>query len=61
MDVPDEEKIIRTIAVDRTRKIKFEVAEAMNAGDQGETIPADVPEGKKLPSKTPEKTERVKR
>jgi len=25
MDVPDEEKIARTIAVDRTRKIKFEI------------------------------------
>jgi hypothetical protein len=25
LDVPDEEKIIRTIAIDRTRKIKFEI------------------------------------
>jgi prepilin-type N-terminal cleavage/methylation domain-containing protein len=61
LDVPDEEKIIRTIAVDTTRKIKFEVAEVMNADDQGETVGADVPEGKELPSKTPEKAEKVKR
>ena len=61
LDVPDEEKIIRTIAVDRTRKIKFEIAEAMFTGEQEETVPADEPEGEKLPSKIPEKTEKVKR
>ncbi len=61
LDVLDKEKIIRTIAVDRTRKIKFEVAEGMNAGNQVETIPADVPGDKELPSKSPKKTERVER
>jgi len=61
LDVPDEEKIIRTIAVDRTRKIKFEIAAGMYAGDQEETIGADVTEGKELPSKSPKKTEKIER
>jgi prepilin-type N-terminal cleavage/methylation domain-containing protein len=61
LDVPDEEKIIRTIAVDRTRKVKFDVAPGMNAGDQGETIGADVPEDKALPPESPKKAEKVER
>ncbi len=61
LDVQDAEKIIRTIAVDRTRKIKFEIAAGTYAGDQEETIGADVPEDKEPPSKSPEKTEKVER
>jgi len=33
-DVPDEEKITRTIALDRTRKIRFEITESLEGGDQ---------------------------
>ena len=61
LDVPDEEKIIRTIAVDRSRKIKFDVAQGMYAGDQEEAIPVEAPEGEKPPVETPKKTEKVKR
>ena len=61
LDVSDEEKIIRTIAVDRTRKIKFEIAAGMYADDQEETIGADVTEDKELPSKSPKKTEKLER
>jgi prepilin-type N-terminal cleavage/methylation domain-containing protein len=61
LDVQDEEKIIRTIAIDRTRKIKFEIAAGTYAGDQEETIGTDVPEDKEPPSKSPEKTEKVER
>lgn len=45
LDVPDEEKIIRTIAVDRSRKIRFSVAERPQTGDQEQEIPADAPAG----------------
>ena len=61
LDVQDEEKIIRTIAVDRTRKIKFEIAARTYAGDQEETIGPDEPENKEPPSKSPAKTEKVER
>ncbi|MHC4120111.1 MAG: prepilin-type N-terminal cleavage/methylation domain-containing protein [Planctomycetota bacterium] len=62
LDVPDEEKIIRTIAVDRSRKIKFQVAEGMYTGDVQEDIPVDeTPVDEDKPAQTPEKTEKVKR
>ncbi|MEA3227327.1 MAG: prepilin-type N-terminal cleavage/methylation domain-containing protein [Planctomycetota bacterium] len=61
LDVPDEEKIIRTIAVDKSRKIKFEVPAGTYAGDQEEAIPAEATEGEKTPTETPKKTEKVKR
>lgn len=44
LDVPEEEKIIRTIAVDRTRKIKFTVAESTQGDDQEEAPPEDTPD-----------------
>ena len=63
LDVPDEEKITRTIAVDKTRKIKFDVAAGAYSDEQveGETIPEDAPEDKELPSKSPEKAEKITR
>jgi len=44
LDVLDEEKIVRTIAVDRTRKIKFAVAERPQMGDQEEAVPEETPD-----------------
>ena len=61
LDVPDEEKITRTIAVDKTRKIKFDIAAGAYADEQVETTPEDAPKDKELPPKSPEKTEKVKR
>ncbi len=40
---------------------EFEIAAGMYAGDQEETIGADVPEDKEPPSKSPPKTEKVER
>ena len=34
-DVPDEEKITRTIAIDRTRKIRFDTSAGDNQGEEG--------------------------
>ena len=55
LDVPDEEKIIRTIAVDRTRKIRFAVPEGSQTEGQDETPsedkpPADTDKGEKPPA-----------
>lgn len=65
LDVLDEEKIIRTIAVNRTRKIKFEIPAAMHAGDSEEAIEEDISvdvTGDKEPtSKSAKKPEKVKR
>jgi hypothetical protein len=38
MDVPDEEKTIRTIAIDRTRKITFKIAGAASPGQKDELM-----------------------
>jgi hypothetical protein len=55
-DVPDEEKFTRTIAIDRTRKIQFDIPGAQAGGkvqDQGkETDTSD--SGEKETSKTTE-------
>jgi len=61
LDVPDEEKIIRTIAVDRTRKIRFSVAEQSQTETQEETTPTDAPgEGEKPPAESPTTPEKVR-
>ncbi len=63
LEVPDEEKIIRTVAVDRTRKIKFAVAERPQADDQEETLPEDTPDtdkGEKPPAEDPKKPAKVR-
>jgi len=64
LDVPDEEKITRTIAIDRTRKIRFDISAGDdNQGEEaiGEGIQdTDMPDsGKSLPS-SPEKAKKVK-
>jgi len=60
LDVLDEEKITRTIAIDRTRKIKFEIAEQEYPEDQEEITRVDLPDGERLPSDSPKKAEKVK-
>ena len=56
LDVPDEEKIVRTIAVDRTRKIRFAVAQPSQTGDQEEAVPQETPhKGEKSPADSPKK------
>jgi len=41
-DVPDEDKIVRTIAIERTRKIRFDIASgASETGKSGETGKSD--------------------
>jgi hypothetical protein len=63
LDVPDEEKIIRTIAIDRTRKIKFTVEKREFAEGEGEKEQADepLPGGEKVQPDSPKKTKEVKR
>ena len=59
LDVPEEEKIIRTIAIDRTRKIKFAVAKNAPLSGQEETTEPDAAESEdeKSPPKSPKKPE----
>jgi hypothetical protein len=63
LDVPDEEKIIRTIAVDRTRKIKFAVAKREYAESEEEKNQANepLPDDEKTQPDSPRKTKEVKR
>jgi len=65
-DVPDEEKITRTIAIDRTRKIRFGIStneggndeEGREQGQEQENM--DLPGDEKPPTESPKKTEKVK-
>ena len=41
LDVPDEEKTIRTIAIDRTRKITFEISGAASLEQKDESTPKE--------------------
>jgi prepilin-type N-terminal cleavage/methylation domain-containing protein len=63
-DVPDEEKITRTIAIDRTRKIRFDTSASEGGNDeqgQGqEQDNTDLPDNEKPPLKSPGKAEKVK-
>jgi len=62
LDVPEEEKIVRTIAVDRTRKIRFIVEKSgLAEGEEEEQANEPLPEGKKAQPDSPEKTKEVKR
>ncbi|MBA7611047.1 hypothetical protein ES703_18263 [subsurface metagenome] len=54
LDVPDEEKITRTIAIDRTRKIKFEIV-AKEYGEDEEQGLKRMPDDKTLPLDSPKK------
>ncbi|TKJ38766.1 MAG: hypothetical protein CEE38_03425 [Planctomycetes bacterium B3_Pla] len=61
LDVPEEEKIIRTIAIDRTRKIKFAVAKNAPPSEQEETEETTEPdaaenEDEKSPPERPKKS-----
>ncbi len=54
LDVPDEEKITRTIAIDRTRKIKFELV-AKESGEDEEQGLKSMPDDETLPLDSPKK------
>jgi hypothetical protein len=63
-DVPDEEKISRTIAIDRTRKIRFDLSIDENGNNQENEgqVQEDMnsPSDEKPPQKSPKKPEKVK-
>ena len=62
LDVPEEEKIIRTIAIDRTRKIKFTVEKSGTAeSEEKEQANEPLPDGKKTQLNSPKKTKEVRR
>ena len=62
LDVPEEGKVIRTIAVDRTRKIKFTVEKSGTAeGEEKEKANEPLPDGKKTPPNSPKTTKPVRR
>jgi prepilin-type N-terminal cleavage/methylation domain-containing protein len=63
-DVLDEEKITRTIAIDRTRKIRFDTSTAEDGNyeegqEQGQEN-MDLPSDEKPPSEKPGKAEKIK-
>ncbi len=57
-NVPEEEKFSRTIAINRTRKIKFDIAGGQAGAGQLETEETDVSGNESLPSKTAKPTEK---
>jgi hypothetical protein len=59
-DVPDEEKITRTIAIDRTRKIRFDTSTVGSGNDANEPVDMNAHGGEITPSKTPEVNKPVK-
>ncbi len=62
LDVPDEEKIIRTIAIDRSRKIRVTIEKKeLGEGEEKEDESVPLPDGRKLPSEVSEKTKEIKR
>ena len=62
LDVPDEEKITRTIAIDRTRKIRFAVEKKEYRPDEGkEAADVPLPGGKTSLSEPMRKTEEIKK
>ena len=56
LDVPDEEKTIRTIAIDRTRKITFEITGAAPKEQKDESTPEEPTDGEKTLTGNDEKT-----
>jgi hypothetical protein len=60
LDVPDEEKFSRTIAIDRTRKIKFQIVETEYPEDEEGSTPAGLPDNERLPPASQKQTEKVK-
>jgi len=61
LDVPDEEKITRTIAIDRTRKIKFEIVSETNNEDEEDPTSVSLPDGQRLPPGSPKNAGEIKR
>lgn len=59
-DVLDEEKFTRTIAIDRTRKIRFDASTSEFGNDEEGQENMYLPSEEKLPSESPRKTEKVK-
>jgi hypothetical protein len=59
-DVPDEEKFTRTIAIDRTRKIRFDISTSENGGDEEGQEDMNMRGDEKPPSESPKKTEKIK-
>jgi len=60
LDVPDREKITRTIAIDRTRKISFTIARKEYQEDEEEATDASLPDDETLPLRGPEKPKKSK-
>jgi hypothetical protein len=63
LDVPEEEKIIRTIAIDRTRKLKFTVAKSglAEGEEEKEKEKGPLPGGEKAQPDSPKKSKAVRR
>lgn len=59
-DVLEQDKIIRTIAIDRTRKIKFGIEESKTPGTTEQPAEPNSPEAANAPSPEPKKAEKAK-
>lgn len=59
-DVPDEEKISRTIAIDRTRKIRFDLSASENGNDEEKQEDMNSPNDEEPTPESPKKPEKVK-
>ena len=59
-DVPEQDKITRTIAIDRTRKIRFDTSTIGSGNDANEPSDMNAPGEEITPSKTPEDKKPVK-
>ncbi len=60
-DVPEEEKIRRTIAIDRTRKIKFAIEGSPDTGSQAETKDVNSPDADNASTPSPKNPEKAKK
>ena len=60
-DVPDEEKITRTIAIDRTRKIRFDTSTNEYGSNEEGQEDVNLPSDEKPPSEVPEKPEKTEK
>ena len=60
LDVLDEEKITRTIAIDRTRKIRFDTSAGDYGNEEEGQEDMDLPGVEKPPLESPKKTEKIK-
>lgn len=59
-DVLDEEKFTRTIAIDRTRKIRFDTSTRESGNDEEGQEAENLPDDEKPPLESPKKTEKIK-